>query len=62
MSYSPKDLTDFTSLAELAGIQAGPGILGILIQLLSLQVSPEDIYVLLKQISPVFQQKKKTQN
>jgi len=52
-------MAELTALAELAGIQAVPGVFKILFELLSLQVTPEDIYVLLRQISPLPQQRKR---
>ncbi|KAK2576261.1 hypothetical protein KPH14_005627 [Odynerus spinipes] len=44
--------TELIALADLAGITATPGVFRIATELLALEISPEDIYVLLKQICP----------
>ncbi|XP_054007783.1 uncharacterized protein LOC128891886 [Hylaeus anthracinus] len=44
--------TELITLAELAGISAIPGVYRIILELLALKISPEDIYILLKQICP----------
>ncbi|KAG7208994.1 hypothetical protein KM043_015161 [Ampulex compressa] len=42
--------SELIKLAELAGISTHPGVFRIILELLALQVSPEDIYILLKDI------------
>ncbi|XP_043490648.1 uncharacterized protein LOC122516692 [Polistes fuscatus] len=42
--------TELIALADLAGITATPGVFRIAIELLAMEISPEDIYFLLKQI------------
>ncbi|XP_023316775.1 uncharacterized protein LOC111694137 [Trichogramma pretiosum] len=58
--YSQNDYAELISLAELAGINSSPGVFKVMIELLSLKVSPEDIYVLLRQISPLPSQRKRS--
>lgn len=41
---------ELMALAELAGISAVPRVHRIIMELLTLHVSPEDIYILLQQI------------
>ncbi|XP_043474993.1 uncharacterized protein LOC122506738 [Leptopilina heterotoma] len=60
MTQSNDNLTDLIALAESAGIQTSPEIFRVLMELLSLQVCPEDIYTLLRQISRVSLQKRKS--
>ncbi|XP_054008816.1 uncharacterized protein LOC128892423 [Hylaeus anthracinus] len=43
---------ELITLAELAGISAIPGVYRIILELLELQISPEGIYIILKQIYP----------
>lgn len=51
MTHSQDNLSDLIALAESAGIQTSPEIFRVLMELLALQVCPEDIYTLLRQIS-----------
>ncbi|XP_024221672.1 mitotic-spindle organizing protein 2-like [Bombus vosnesenskii] len=52
MTFPQAHQVELIALAELAGISAVPGVYRIILELLALQISPEDIYVLLKQICP----------
>lgn len=52
MTFPQGHQAELIALAELAGISAPPGVLRIVLELLALQVSPEDVYILLKQICP----------
>uniref|UniRef100_A0ABD2WY35 HAT C-terminal dimerisation domain-containing protein n=1 Tax=Trichogramma kaykai TaxID=54128 RepID=A0ABD2WY35_9HYME len=58
--YSQNDYAELIALAELAGINSSPGVFKVMIELLLLKVSPEDIYVLLRQISPLPSQRKRS--
>ncbi|XP_024941834.1 uncharacterized protein LOC112494510 [Cephus cinctus] len=58
MSYTLNQQLELIALAELAGISATPGVFRIITELLALQASPEDVYVLLKQVCPVAHKKK----
>ncbi|XP_051173781.1 uncharacterized protein LOC127289714 [Leptopilina boulardi] len=60
MTQSQDNLSDLISLAESAGIQTSPEIFRVLMELLALQVCPEDIYTLLRQISRISPQKRKS--
>ncbi|KAL6260687.1 hypothetical protein P5V15_008210 [Pogonomyrmex californicus] len=51
MAFPQSHQQELIELAELTGISAVPGVFRIVLELLALQVSPEDIYTLLKQIS-----------
>lgn len=51
MTFPQAHQAELIALAELSGIQTSPNIFRIILELLALQVSPEDIYILLKQIS-----------
>ncbi|XP_025991820.1 uncharacterized protein LOC113004042 [Solenopsis invicta] len=51
MAFSQSHQQELIELAEITGISTVPGVLRIVLELLALQVSPEDIYTLLKQIS-----------
>ncbi|XP_028048333.1 uncharacterized protein LOC114254974 [Monomorium pharaonis] len=51
MEFSQSHQQDLIELAEITGISTVPGVFRIVLKLLALQVSPEDIYTLLKQIS-----------
>ncbi|KYN00397.1 PREDICTED: uncharacterized protein LOC108775967 [Cyphomyrmex costatus] len=51
MAFSQSHQQDLIELAEITGISTVPGVFRIVLELLALQVSPEDIYTLLKQIS-----------
>ncbi|XP_076232473.1 uncharacterized protein LOC143177987 [Calliopsis andreniformis] len=53
---------ELIALAELAGISAVPGVFRVILELLALQTSPEDIYILLKQICPRSTDKEQTTN
>ncbi|KAF3426010.1 hypothetical protein E2986_13232 [Frieseomelitta varia] len=50
MTFPQTHQAELIALAELAGVSAVPGVYAIIIELLALQISPEDIYILLKQI------------
>lgn len=50
MTFPQAHQVELIALAELAGISAVPGVYRIILELLALQISPEDIYILLKQI------------
>lgn len=52
MTFPQTHQTELVALADLAGITATPGVFRIAIELLALEISPEDIYLLLKQICP----------
>lgn len=52
MTFPQAHQIELITLAELAGISAIPGVYRIILELLALQISPEDIYILLKQIYP----------
>ncbi|KAK1119479.1 hypothetical protein K0M31_013306 [Melipona bicolor] len=52
MTFPQAHQAELVALAELAGISAVPGVYRIILELLGLQISPEDIYILLKQICP----------
>ncbi|XP_017766205.1 PREDICTED: mitotic-spindle organizing protein 2-like [Eufriesea mexicana] len=52
MTFPQAHQIELIALAELAGISAVPGVYRIILELLALQISPEDIYILLKQICP----------
>ncbi|EGI64304.1 hypothetical protein G5I_07289 [Acromyrmex echinatior] len=51
MAFSQSHQQELIELAEITGISTVPGVFRIVLELLALQVSPEDIYTLLKQIS-----------
>ncbi|XP_024875763.1 uncharacterized protein LOC143903888 [Temnothorax americanus] len=51
MAFSQSHQQELIELAEITGISAVPGVFRIVLELLALQVSPEDIYTLLKRIS-----------
>ncbi|EFN70219.1 hypothetical protein EAG_14022 [Camponotus floridanus] len=51
MAFPQSHQQELIELAEITGISAVPGVFRIILELLALQVSPEDIYILLKQIS-----------
>ncbi|KYM80354.1 hypothetical protein ALC53_09448 [Atta colombica] len=51
MAFSQSHQQELIELAEITGISTGPGVFRIVLELLALRVSPEDIYTLLKQIS-----------
>ncbi|KYN21032.1 PREDICTED: uncharacterized protein LOC108760267 [Trachymyrmex cornetzi] len=51
MAFSQSHRQELIELAEITGISTVPGVFRIVLELLALQVSPEDIYTLLKQIS-----------
>lgn len=51
MAFPQSHQQELIELAEITGISAVPGVFRIVLELLALQVSPEDIYILLKQIS-----------
>ncbi|KAH0948775.1 hypothetical protein HN011_005033 [Eciton burchellii] len=51
MAFPQSHQQELIELAEITGISAIPGVFRIMLELLALQVSPEDIYTLLKQIS-----------
>lgn len=50
MTFPQAHQVELIALAELAGISAVPGVYRIVLELLGLQISPEDIFILLKQI------------
>ncbi|XP_076228533.1 uncharacterized protein LOC143174168 [Nomia melanderi] len=50
MSLPQTHQVELMALAELAGISAIPGVYRVIMELLALHISPEDIYILLKQI------------
>ncbi|KAI4496908.1 hypothetical protein M0804_000718 [Polistes exclamans] len=50
MTFSQAHQTELIALADLAGITATSGVFRISIELLAMEISPEDIYFLLKQI------------
>lgn len=50
MTFTQVHQAELIALAELAGVSAAPGVHRIILELLGLQISPEDIYILLKQI------------
>ncbi|KAI4500699.1 hypothetical protein M0802_004291 [Mischocyttarus mexicanus] len=50
MTFSQAHQTELMTLADLAGINATPGVFRIAIELLAMEISPEDIYFILKQI------------
>lgn len=50
MTFPQAHQVELIALAELAGISTVPGVYRIILELLALQISPEDIYILLKQI------------
>ncbi|KAL2740809.1 mitotic-spindle organizing protein 2 [Vespula squamosa] len=52
MTFPQAHQTELIALADLAGITTTPGVFRIAIELLAMEISPEDIYVLLKQICP----------
>ncbi|CAL7947036.1 unnamed protein product [Xylocopa violacea] len=58
MTFPQAHQVELIALAELAGISAVPGVYRIILELLALQISPEDIYILLKQICPRTTEKK----
>ncbi|XP_003701638.2 uncharacterized protein LOC100882834 [Megachile rotundata] len=62
MTFPQADQVELIALAELAGISAIPGVYRIILELLTLQVSPEDIYILLKQICPQSAEKQTSSN
>ncbi|KAL6420460.1 hypothetical protein ACFW04_014448 [Cataglyphis niger] len=51
MSFPQSHRQELIELAQTTRILTIPGVLGIILELLELQVSPEDIYILLKQIA-----------
>ncbi|EZA50038.1 uncharacterized protein LOC113562104 [Ooceraea biroi] len=51
MAFPQSHQQELIELAEITGISAIPSVFRIMLELLALQVSPEDIYTLLKQIS-----------
>ncbi|XP_032676806.1 uncharacterized protein LOC116846708 [Odontomachus brunneus] len=51
MTYPHLYQQEFIDLAEIVGISAAPRIFRILLDLLALPASPEDIYTLLKTLS-----------
>ena len=62
MTFPQAHQIELIALAELAGISAVPGVYRIILELLTLQVSPEDIYILLKQICPQLTERQATNN
>ncbi|XP_076378359.1 uncharacterized protein LOC143259521 [Megalopta genalis] len=50
MSMPETYQAELITLAELAGVSAVPGVYRVIMELLALHISPEDIYLLLKQI------------
>ncbi|XP_076674824.1 uncharacterized protein LOC143372506 [Andrena cerasifolii] len=62
MTFPQAHQVELIALAELAGISAVPGVYRIILELLALQISPEDIYILLKQICPRSIDKQQTVN
>lgn len=52
MTFPQAHQAELIAFAELAGISAPPGVFRVVLELLALQVSPEDVYILLKQICP----------
>ncbi|XP_014488149.1 PREDICTED: mitotic-spindle organizing protein 2-like [Dinoponera quadriceps] len=51
MTYPQLHQQELIELAEIAGISAAPRVFRILLDLLALPASPEDIYTLLKTLS-----------
>ncbi|KAL0112779.1 hypothetical protein PUN28_012210 [Cardiocondyla obscurior] len=51
MAFSQSHRQDLLELAEITGIFMTPDVFRIVLELLALQVSPEGVYTLLKQIS-----------
>lgn len=62
MTFPQAHQVELIALAELAGISAVPGVYRIILELLTLQISPEDIYILLKQICSWSAEKQATEN
>ncbi|XP_033212319.1 uncharacterized protein LOC117169915 [Belonocnema kinseyi] len=60
MTHTHDNQSELIALAELAGIHSSPAVFQVLMELLALQVCPEDIYTLLRQISKVSSQKIKS--
>ncbi|XP_078042048.1 uncharacterized protein LOC144472642 [Augochlora pura] len=50
MSLPETHQVELMALAELAGVSSVPGVYRVIMELLTLHISPEDIYILLKQI------------
>ncbi|EFN89390.1 uncharacterized protein LOC112588793 [Harpegnathos saltator] len=51
MTYPQLHQQELIELAEITGISAAPRVFRILLDLLALSTSPEDIYTLLKSLS-----------
>ncbi|XP_076654675.1 uncharacterized protein LOC143360034 [Halictus rubicundus] len=62
MSLPQTHQAELIALAELAGISAVPRVHRVIMELLALHVSPEDIYILLKQIRQQSKDKEATEN
>ncbi|CAK9799911.1 hypothetical protein ANTQUA_LOCUS2286 [Anthophora quadrimaculata] len=62
MTFPQAHQVELIALAELAGISAVPGVYRIILELLTLQISPEDIYILLKQICSWSTEKQATES